>query len=520
MEHDVAIIGGGLAGSLLARQIRRAAPTADIALFEKSTERSYKVGESTGEIAADYLIRKHELSHYLYEHHLPKNGLRYFFDNQERSLPLEAMSEIGSNSLPFLPAFQIDRARMETDLLEMNRQDGVQVHTGVQATRIELGSGGQPHQFRTRTDASETSHRCRWLIDATGRAALLAKARGLQLREDTHRIGASWGRFEGVADVDALRLPAFRSRVRHTSRRLSTLHFWYPGYWFWVIPLRGGLTSIGVTGEVVTQRRELRSPEGFIEFIKEHRALRELMARATKVDFGSFNQIAYGTRRFFHPDRWGLTGESATAADPFYSPGADFIALENDFLTDLVKRDLDGRPATEIARRCDAYDAFVAFRHEATMHLFRGLYGALGSFDLARAKWNFDIGSYYNLWLSSYMRDRHLDLRWLNYQAGQRDAVLAALRNFADLFRKTAATLRKSGPYHERNAGQFYFGLTHLDFVEKVGRPCRASAERERTARIFNIARQQALAAQAGDSEATEREPLPLSAFFGTTPLG
>ena len=520
MELDIAIIGGGMAGSLLARQIRRDIPTAEVAIFEKATERTHKVGESTGEIAADYLIRKHDLSRYLYEHHLPKNGLRYFFDNPERSLPLDQMSEIGSNSLPFLPAFQIDRARMEADLLDMNRESGVHVHTGTQATQVSVGTQGQPHEFRTRSDSGEATHRCRWLMDASGRAGLIAKSQGLQVREPTHRIGAAWGRFEGITDVDSMGSSSFRSRVRHTTRHLSTLHFWYPGYWFWVIPLRGGLTSIGLTGEIVNQRKELRTADGFLAFIREHTALRELVGGASNLDFCAFNQIAYGTRRFFHEDRWGLTGESATAADPFYSPGADFIALENDFLTDLVKRDFAGASAAQMTERCEAYDAFVAFRHEATMHLFRGLYDSLASFDLARAKWNLDIGSYYNLWLSSYMRDRHLDLRWLRYQEGQRPAVLSALRNFSNLFKQTAATLRENGTYHQHNAGEFYFGLSHLNFVESVGLPCRASAEQARTALVFNIARQQALAASSNCPEKDTTEALPLSAFLGEAPLG
>ena len=87
-DFDVAILGGGLAGNLLARQLRRTLPELRIGLFERSAATSYKVGEATVEIAANYLIRKLGLSSYLYEHQLPKNGLRYFFDDERRGLPL------------------------------------------------------------------------------------------------------------------------------------------------------------------------------------------------------------------------------------------------------------------------------------------------------------------------------------------------------------------------------------------------------------------------------------------------
>ena len=75
-ELDVAVLGGGLAGNLLARQLRRRLPGLRIALFERSPTRSYKVGESTVEIASHYLVRRQGLSRYLYEQHLPKNGIR------------------------------------------------------------------------------------------------------------------------------------------------------------------------------------------------------------------------------------------------------------------------------------------------------------------------------------------------------------------------------------------------------------------------------------------------------------
>jgi flavin-dependent dehydrogenase len=335
---DVAIVGGGLAGGLLARQLRRALPELRVALFEKSTAPGFKVGEATVEIAANHLIRKQGLSQYLYESQLPKNGLRYFFDSPDRDQALPEMSEVGSVNLPFHPAFQIDRARMETDLLEMNRRDGVEVHTGVRVEGIELGEDGAAHRFVARDAHGARSCAARWLVDAAGRGGLLARPLGLRVAEDRHRVGSVWGRFEGVADIDEVGPETFRTRVRHTSRRLSTIHFMYPGYWIWMIPLRGGLISVGVTGEEVGKRRELRTAEGLRGFLGRHRAVAELMADAKGVDLGSCARIAYGTRRYFHADRWALVGEAASAADPLYSPGSDFIALANDLLTEVASR--------------------------------------------------------------------------------------------------------------------------------------------------------------------------------------
>ena len=292
-DLDVAIVGGGLAGNLLARQLTRSAPGLRIAMFEKSREPSWKVGESVVEIGSHYLVKRLGLSRYLYDRHFPKNGLRYFFDDERRSLPLWEMSEIGPVNLPFHPSFQIDRLRLESDLLEMNRRAGVQVELGVRARPVEIGTGGAPHVVEIAGASGTRRQSARWLVDAAGRADVLARALGLRLREDTHRIGSVWGRFEGVADVDDLGPEAWRERVRHSSRFLSTIHFFYPGYWIWFIPLHDGITSVGVTGRTGLDERALRTSDGFRSFLDGHAAVAHLLRDAKALDQGSYTQIAY-----------------------------------------------------------------------------------------------------------------------------------------------------------------------------------------------------------------------------------
>ena len=516
---DVAIVGGGLAGNLLARQLLLTRPALRVAVFEKSTVPTYKVGEAIVEIASNYLIRKQRLSTYLYEHQLPKNGLRYFFDSAGRDCPLDEMSEVGTVNLPFHPAFQLDRARMEADLLEMNRRHGVEVRIGARVHEIQLGSEGALHRFCVEDERGSTDYSARWLVDAAGRVGLLARARGLRRPEPQHQLGSVWGRFEGVADIDTMGSEEFRKRVRHTARRLSTIHFWYPGHWIWFIPLKGGIVSVGVTGAVVARDRELRREEGFLSFLKKHRATAALLAEAKLVDIGCLARISYGTDRFFHPDRWGLTGEAATSADPLYSPGSDFIALENDFLTDLIVRDADGEEEALLGERLRLYDEFMKFRHESTMLLYAGLYDTLGSYELCCAKWDFDIGSYYNLWVDSYLRDRHLDPDYLRNQLRLRPLILQGLRNVAALFRRVARHLEESEQYYRNNRGHFHYGLAQIDFAERVGCDRSESEELEETAKIFNRFRARAAELLGEAPSADAVTPLPLSAFLVDRPL-
>ncbi|MBW2400544.1 MAG: tryptophan 7-halogenase [Deltaproteobacteria bacterium] len=311
---DVAIVGGGMAGSLLARQLSRRLPGRRIALFEKRSQYSFEkrsqyshcVGESLVEIASNYLIRRLGLSSYLYERHLPKNGLRFFFDSANRDTALQQMSEIGSDSLPFHPAFQIDRSRFESDLTDLNARAGIAIHSGGRVEGLELGQGETPHRFQVKNDHGTRDFESRWLIDASGRSRMIARQQQLDVPETELQNGAVWGWFEGVTDVDDLDPPAWRERIRHTPRRLSTMHFLYRGYWIWFIPLKEGMTSVGVVYDQELCDLQYRGKESFLEFLCQHAAVAELLKNAKLTDARAYSHLAYGTKRFFSSDRWAL----------------------------------------------------------------------------------------------------------------------------------------------------------------------------------------------------------------------
>ncbi len=516
MSHSklaVAILGGGMAGSLLARQLVRQLPGHRIGVFEKKREHSYTVGESMVEIASNYFVRRLGLSSYLYERHYPKSGLGFFFGSGDKTTPLQEMSEIGSASLPFHPAFQIDRSRLESDLNQMNVRDGVRVRMGVRVDRLELGRDGAPHRFRVLDGSKSEEFESRWVIDATGRNRMIARLENLQVPETQLENAATWGWFEGVTDIASLGPESFRERVRHTPRRLSTLHFLYRGYWIWFIPLQGGTTSIGVVGEKSRLARKFGSGEELLAFLRQHAAVGSLLESAKPIATRNFAHLAYGTRRFFSPDRWGLVGESGAFPDPYYSPGADFIALANDLVGDLIARDLRGEEPAAVRDRTELYDQFMHFRVEAAMRLYRDLYPVIGSYELCKLRWDLDIGCYYNLWVSQFTRDEHLDARELKRQLVQRDYILAALSNFTALFQKLDAHLSAKGAYYRKNRGEYSDGQDCLGFARRVGCPRSPTDVIETTQEIFNAVRNRALDLLEDAPTPVEREAKPLVWF-------
>jgi flavin-dependent dehydrogenase len=486
-------------------------------MFEKNTRTSFKVGESTVEIAGNYLLRKLGLSSYLYDHQLPKNGLRFFFDSEKKNSELPNMSEIGSIALPYHPSFQLDRARFEDDLHGMNREEGVDVYLGAHVDTLTLSTGRplDQHQFVVKMNSQSLNGRCRWIIDATGRSSLVARQKNLRIQEPNHELGAVWGRFHKVTDIDAIGPDRFHKRVRHTSRRLSTTHFCYPGYWIWFIPLGKGVTSIGVvTDRSASWTDRLRKQEGFLEFLKEHQAVWSLLSHAELIDIGSYGQLAYSTEQYFSGDRWALTGEAAAFTDPFYSPGSDFIALENDFITDLIRRDEEGESDDRRHALANLYSTYMSFRYEASMRLYRNLYSVLGSYALMKLKWQLDFPLYYHIWLSQYMQDHHLQEDFLVEQVGEQKQILTALSNFSHLFTKLEGRMKENGGYFRMNEGEFSNALEGMEWADQVGISQGRHQELKRLNEIFNGNRQQALDLIEGCQEDSVRQHLSLSQFL------
>ena len=512
MTYDVVILGGGMAGSLLARQIRREVPEASVLLVEKARERSHeagshKVGESTVDVCGKYLTKRLGLSSYLYQEHLPKNGLRFFFDREDRSGALAELSEIGSTGLVPFPAFQIDRARFDADLLRMNQADGVEVRLGVRAADVERD--GELHTIGLEEEGvASGTVRARWLVDASGRASVLARARGLR-QPALPENAAVWGRFRGVADLDAVGPEPFRARVRHTARVLSTNHFCYPGYWIWLIPLGRGLTSVGVVMRGADFSDGLRKEAGFLAFLRSHRAVGELLARAELVDVMSLGQLAYQSRRYFDArERFALVGEAGAFTDPLYSPGGDYIALANDWVSDLVRRDLRGEGS--LAARAELYDRVLALRLRSTALLYEGLYGALGSFEVFAPKWDLDLACYLNLWVEPYVLDLHLDDGALRRELDFGEATLEILRTMRRAILGAEAALRREGRFFAKNLGH-----AMLDPGIRFSRPDFGTADSHRRAMVrvrdsLQLA-WDALAEQRGRPRSPE--PIPIAGF-------
>src|SRR4051812_905666 len=93
-SYDVIVIGGALSGAATATLLLRQNPGLRLLIVEKSAQLTRRVGEATVEVSAFFMGRVLGLTHYLNESHLVKQGLRFWFKNDDVKSLAEA-SELG-----------------------------------------------------------------------------------------------------------------------------------------------------------------------------------------------------------------------------------------------------------------------------------------------------------------------------------------------------------------------------------------------------------------------------------------
>src|SRR5215204_6181525 len=94
----------------------REQPGLRLLIVEKSPVFKRRVGEATVEVSAYFLTRVLGLTQHLKEQHLAKQGMRFWFTN-DRASTIEDCSEIGGRYLARVPAFQVDRAVLDEEVL-------------------------------------------------------------------------------------------------------------------------------------------------------------------------------------------------------------------------------------------------------------------------------------------------------------------------------------------------------------------------------------------------------------------
>jgi flavin-dependent dehydrogenase len=416
VDTDVLILGGGLAGLTLALQLKQRWPDLRVVVLERRRhpvpEAAHKVGESSVEIAAHYFDTVLGLKDHLVGRQLKKFGFRFFFSEGRRDI--ESVLELGASSYLATPGYQIDRGIFENFLGERVRQAGIGFLDGAIVGEVEVASGEEPHRVRCERDGSPFVATGRWLVDASGRAGVLKRKLGLALDSD-HDVNAAWFRIGARIDVNEWSGDEqWLARCDPRDRWLSTNHLVGEGYWVWLIPLASGSHSVGIVADGrIHPLRRINSFDRALDWLREFqpRLAEDVDSkRGLLQDFLFLKHFSHGCRQVFSGARWAMTGESGVFLDPFYSPGGDFIAIANTYITELIAIDRAGRPVTPHAR---IYEQLFMSFFDSTMALYRNQYRLFGDPQVLPVKVIWDYAYYWGVLCQLFFQRRLADLAML-----------------------------------------------------------------------------------------------------------
>ncbi|MCA1660113.1 MAG: tryptophan 7-halogenase, partial [Verrucomicrobiaceae bacterium] len=344
--HDVAVIGGGPAGStaaaLLALHGRR------VVVLERAKFPRFHIGESLLPFSMKAFARLGLHEKLLRAGFIEKfggamysacssEGVKFYFEEGFRSQTDRS--------------YQVTRAEFDKILLDHASEKGAEVREQTAVESIEIAE----EEVRLLLSSGEVI-RAKYLIDASGRNSLISSKFKLKKSYEHLQKFSVFAHFEGVVREEG-RDGTLTKMVRALDR------------WFWVIPLKDGRTSVGVVLDAATFKRAQLSPEEFLAgAISEQTVLMEMMENAERVSpVSTAADFSYRNSRLTG-DRWMLAGDAAGFIDPVFSSGVFLAVLAGEQCADVLHDVLD-HPARKrrlfrgyeknINRAMDVYLRFV-----------------------------------------------------------------------------------------------------------------------------------------------------------------
>jgi flavin-dependent dehydrogenase len=367
-QVDVAIVGAGPGGLTCASLLRKYRPETSLVVLERERLPRHRIGESlivdVNRILADMdAVDAVEQAGFS-----KKYGVTFAWGCDRATWPFlwcppgEEPRRGPGYQLEY--TWHVDRHRYDALLAAHVRAQGVDVLEGVDVTSVTMDQDRVSGLSLSSADG-EGELRARWVVDAGGNGGPVMRRMGGRRIDAGLRNLALFGYFRGVPLIPAL-------TGEGAARRTAILL--HPRGWVWVIPLSGGITSVGFVTTLATFQAEGGDADPAAHYHQRLAELPEhalLFRDAELVDYRGDGKLvrwvqeySYSCERVRGPG-WASCGDASGFVDAILSVGVFLSQAHAQFLAYALASVLDGQTDEDLAMRSYARtvdDDLSAFR--------------------------------------------------------------------------------------------------------------------------------------------------------------
>jgi flavin-dependent dehydrogenase len=311
-RYDIAILGGGPAGTAAALSLNTQAPQLAVAIIESSAYDQLRIGETLPPTVQPLLVRLGVWSSFLTDGHLPAYG----------SCAAWGSDRLESNEFiygKYGRGWHLDRMRFDTMLASAAVTRGSRLFTNTHVVDAHQKDSGW--RLTLRQGGAHSIIDATFAIDATGRRAAFAARLGVKKKRVDHLLGA----FVFLRGLE-------------TEDSYSMVEAAADGWWYSALLPGAGMVAAWMSDADLMKQQQMKTPARWFARLQQSAHTRRRVSSAEPLTQPVLQAACSQRLAQVTGDHWLAVGDAAATFDPLSSLGI-FKALRTGMLASYAVRD-------------------------------------------------------------------------------------------------------------------------------------------------------------------------------------